>query len=131
MNYRNYRKDKAEILKKAQAQAARPEGENWKDLETIWAVANDVERDCDGGNALDQAYGVIQTMSSQALAAAARGELDLNLLARAQLGNRGADHRGEWVGFDKAKDIARTEFYMSDGKGGTKKITVPGKVNHG
>ena len=36
------------------------------------------------------------------LAAVVRGELDLNLIAKLELANRGQDDHGEWVGFEKA-----------------------------
>ena len=49
--------------------------------------------------------GFIQTALNKVLAAAARGELDLNNLARKELANRGLDKQGQWVGFDKANQI--------------------------
>lgn len=49
--------------------------------------------------------GFIQTAMTQVLAAAARGELDLNLLAREELAARGLDKNGVWVGFDQAAKI--------------------------
>lgn len=36
---------------------------------------------------------------------AAKGELDLNLLAKLEMANRGLGKNGEWVGFDKAAKI--------------------------
>ena len=39
------------------------------------------------------------------LAAAARGDLDLNLLARVALANQGLDAHGEWVGFQEAAEV--------------------------
>lgn len=56
------------------------------------------------------AKGFIQCMSSAALAAAACGELDLNALAIIELAGRGQDERGEWVGFDKARQIASAKL---------------------
>ena len=47
----------------------------------------------------------IQTALTKVLAAAARGELDLNRLAREELALRGLDDKGNWVGFDRAKQI--------------------------
>ncbi|MEI7431202.1 MAG: hypothetical protein WCL27_12170 [Betaproteobacteria bacterium] len=38
------------------------------------------------------------------LAAVARGEVDLNRLAREVLANRGMNAQGVWVGFEKARD---------------------------
>ena len=49
--------------------------------------------------------GFIQTALAKVLAAAARGELDLNRLAREELAARGLDDRGNWVGFERAKQI--------------------------
>jgi hypothetical protein len=49
--------------------------------------------------------GFIQIALTKVLAAAARGELDLNLLAREELASRGLDTPGEWVGFDRARQI--------------------------
>lgn len=48
---------------------------------------------------------VLQTSSTKLLLMAARGEIDLNLLARLELANRGLDADGKWVGFDKAAAI--------------------------
>ena len=47
--------------------------------------------------------GFIQIAMTKVLAAAARGEIDLNRLAREELAARGLDDRGVWVGFDAAK----------------------------
>lgn len=49
--------------------------------------------------------GFIQTAAAKVLAAAARGEIDLNRLAREELANRGLDQNGTWVGFDQARAI--------------------------
>ena len=49
--------------------------------------------------------GFIQTALTAVLAAAARGEIDLNRLARKELAARGLDLRGEWVGFARAHEI--------------------------
>ena len=49
--------------------------------------------------------GFIQTALTKVLAAAARGELDLNRLAREELAARGLDDKGTWVGFPRAKQI--------------------------
>lgn len=47
----------------------------------------------------------IQTALTKVLAAAARGELDLNRLAREELASRGLDQNGVWVGFEQAAKI--------------------------
>jgi hypothetical protein len=49
--------------------------------------------------------GFIQTALNKVLAAAARGELDLNRLAREEMASRGLDRDGNWVGFDRARQI--------------------------
>ena len=49
--------------------------------------------------------GFIQTALTKVLAAAARGEIDLNRLAREELAARGLDDQGVWVGFPRAKQI--------------------------
>lgn len=49
--------------------------------------------------------GFIQTALTKALCAVARGELDLNEVARRELASRGLDLHGAWVGFDKAHQI--------------------------
>jgi hypothetical protein len=47
--------------------------------------------------------GFIQIAQTKVLAAVARGEVDLNLLARKELAGRGLDDQGVWIGFDRAK----------------------------
>lgn len=47
--------------------------------------------------------GFIQTADTEVLAAVARGEIDLNLIAREELAGRGLDNQGRWVGFDQAR----------------------------
>lgn len=53
----------------------------------------------------DYEVSFIQKASILVLAAAARGELDLNLLARKALASRGLDKNGVWVGFEQAARI--------------------------
>ena len=53
--------------------------------------------------------GFIQTALNKVLAAAARGELDLNRLAREEMASRGLDRYGNWVGFDRAPQIHQVE----------------------
>ena len=55
--------------------------------------------------ALDE-LGFIQIADATILAAVARGELDLNAVARRELASRGLDPHGTWVGFEKAAQIA-------------------------
>ena len=61
-------------------------------------------------DAENEASGQLQCMGSAALAAAARGELDLNALARIELAARGQDESAKWVGFDKARQIATAKI---------------------
>jgi len=49
--------------------------------------------------------GFIQTADTKVLAAVARGEIDLNLIAREEMAARGLDLTGKWVGFDKARHM--------------------------
>ena len=53
--------------------------------------------------------GFIQTALTKVLSAAAAGELDLNRLAREELASRGLDLEGNWVGFDRARQIHKLE----------------------
>lgn len=55
---------------------------------------------------IDNIAGYIQCMSTAAIAAAARGEVDIIGLLRAELGARGMDTSGKWVGFKRAAEIA-------------------------
>ena len=55
--------------------------------------------------AVGMEVGFIQTAPTALLAAAARGELDLNRLARVELASRGLDRDGVWVGFERARAI--------------------------
>lgn len=48
---------------------------------------------------------ILQGAHAALLAAAARGEVDLNALARAELADRGLDHAGRWVGFARAHQV--------------------------
>lgn len=49
--------------------------------------------------------GFIQIAASKVLAAVARGEIDLNRIAREEMASRGLDQNAKWVGFDKAREI--------------------------
>ena len=51
--------------------------------------------------------GFMQIALTKVLAAAARGELDLNQLAREEMASRGLDHDGNWVGFEHAAELHR------------------------
>jgi hypothetical protein len=68
-------------------------------------------------DAENEASGQLQCMGSAALAAVARGELDLNALAIIELAARGQDESAKWVGFDKAREIAAAKLAK---KGATK-----------
>ena len=49
--------------------------------------------------------GFIQIADAKVLAAVARGEIDLNRIAREELAARGLGLHGEWVGFKNARTI--------------------------
>ena len=49
--------------------------------------------------------GFIQIADAKILAAVARGEIDLNRIAREEMAARGLGLHGEWVGFQKARQI--------------------------
>ncbi len=55
----------------------------------------------------NSASAYVQTIPSDILAAAARGEIDLNKIARAELANRGLNWQAKWVGFPEAARIAK------------------------
>lgn len=50
-----------------------------------------------------ETIGYLRMMDTETLAAAARGELDLNALASWCMADRGLDNRGNWVGFPEAE----------------------------
>ena len=60
--------------------------------------------------------GFIQIAEAKVLAAVARGEIDLNRIAREELANRGLGLHGEWVGFKAAGKI----HGVTDQEGATK-----------
>ena len=51
--------------------------------------------------------GFIQVVPARILVASAKGDIDLNLLAREELANRGLDQAGVWVGFERAILVLR------------------------
>lgn len=51
----------------------------------------------------DAARDHLQTFPTAVLLAAARGEIDLNALARGELASRGLGKAGEWIGFPAAE----------------------------
>jgi len=58
--------------------------------------------------------GFIQIAPAKVLAAVARGEIDLNRIAREELASRGLGLHGEWVGFEMARKLHGVDL-----KGGT------------
>lgn len=50
-----------------------------------------------------QASEHLQTFPDDIIAAVARGDIDLNRLARETLASRGLDHNAKWIGFDAAR----------------------------
>lgn len=67
----------------------------------------------------------MQTVKRKVLTAAATGHLDLQKRAKHELANRGHDHGGNWIGFEKAKAM-----HLGGGKpaGAMAKAGGPGKV---
>lgn len=56
-------------------------------------------------NPMDTAAHHLNVLPSQLLAAASRGEIDLNELAAVVLAGRGLDHNATWVGFPAAAQL--------------------------
>jgi hypothetical protein len=52
-----------------------------------------------------EAFGAMQLLSSTVLAAAARGDIDLNAIASWMLASRGQDAACAWVGFPEAERL--------------------------
>ena len=66
----------------------------------------------------------LQTISTEILAAAVRGDIDLNALAKKELANRSLDFNGKWVGFERAKELSNMSVVRrADGK--TALVSVP------
>lgn len=72
--------------------------------------------------------GYIGMLDSDLLAAAARGDVDLNEIARWNMASRGLGRHGEWVGFPEAKRIwmgdGRT-YPVDNGNGRRVRVTIP------
>lgn len=51
----------------------------------------------------------VHQVGRSVLLAAARGQVNLNLLARQELANRGYDKDGLWVGFKRARELYEGE----------------------
>lgn len=64
-----------------------------------------------GGNAPDHddVMGNFQTLHHKVLGAIASGHTDPKRLAKEELANRGHDHDGNWIGFDKAAKLHKVE----------------------
>ncbi len=60
--------------------------------------------------------GFIQIAAAKVLAAVARGEIDLNRIAREELASRGLGRHGEWVGFEKAREVHGVNYQTKEGK---------------
>ncbi len=56
-------------------------------------------------NPMETASHHLNVLPSQLLAAASRGEIDLNDLAAVVLASRGLDHNATWVGFPAAAQL--------------------------
>jgi hypothetical protein len=50
---------------------------------------------------------VLQIADTELLCMVARGEVDLNAVARQELANRGLNRKGQWVGFPEAAALAK------------------------
>ena len=69
--------------------------------------------------------GFIQIAPAKVLAAVARGEIDLNRIAREELASRGLGLNGEWVGFEKARRIHLEAYLMTRPDGKKVRVTIP------
>ena len=69
--------------------------------------------------------GFIQIAEAKVLAAVARGEIDLNRIAREELAFRGLGLNGEWVGFEKARRIHLEAYLMTRPDGKKVRVTIP------
>lgn len=67
--------------------------------------AQSPKQDAGAGGFTADDVGFLQTASSKVMGASARGEIDLNRLARKELASRGMDTDGKWVGFQRASEI--------------------------
>lgn len=67
-------------------------------MKTAAKIAKDL------GLSIDETL-VLQSAHIALLAAAARGEIDLNRLAQEELASRGLDCAGKWVGFEVAARV--------------------------
>ncbi len=87
------------------------------------------DHDFDG----DEIYGHLQTVHHKILGAIAAGHTDPKRLASEELANRGHDHNGNWIGFDKAAKLHGTssskpkiKTYPAFNREGKKiRVTVP------
>lgn len=59
------------------------------------------------GSEKDPPYSPITLLDNQTLLAAAKGELDLNMVARVLVASRGIGPEGVWVGFKAAEEYWR------------------------
>lgn len=57
----------------------------------------------------DEVVGHFQTLHNKVLGAIASGHTDPKRLASEELANRGHDHEGNWIGFDKAAKLHKVE----------------------
>ena len=48
---------------------------------------------------------ILQLATTRLLSEVAKGNIDLNSMAKRELANRGLDQNGAWVGFPKAAEI--------------------------
>lgn len=56
----------------------------------------------ENGTTVETAKSYLQTMPTQVLLAAARGDLNIEDMIKREIANRGLDRDGKWAGFKKA-----------------------------
>ncbi len=76
-----------------------------------------------GSVSVDQ-VAFLQAVPASVLVEVSAGRVDLNLLAREELANRGYDQNGVWVGFRVAADLLASESAQS--RVGSREPTVQG-----
>lgn len=77
-----------------------------------------------GAKTMYPALDYLQTMPADALAAAARGDINLNTLARHELANRGLNRAAKWVGFPEANRLAK-QVPVRGANGKTIFVSIP------
>jgi hypothetical protein len=68
---------------------------------------------------------MFQGASTELLLKAAKGEISLTQLAKAELANRGLGLRGEWIGFPAAKRYWDNTHAVRSGNGKMIMVSIP------